>query len=564
MSNLQENLVLALRLSAERLRETGLPVELAERMDKLAGQVYEPCVVAVVGKVKVGKSTFVNALLGEDLAKVGTTETTATINYFTYGDPDPERPVRCHWRSGKVTDESRDFLDGLQGNDVETLRRADGIDHLEYFLPNPFLKEITLVDTPGTGAVVDEHQERIADFMQLNGQLRDRHDRETQELGETADAVIYLVGPVARVGDQAFLEEFSRTTGGKSSALNAIGVLSKIELQPEVLARRYELSAKIASQLKDSLNTVIPAAAGARRTLDSLLENDRAGLERLITALRRIPPDTLEMLLDSEEFFRDLDFDDSPIGPEERSELLGDTKWGVFTTIARVAADPELTPDEVVERLEEVSGFGPLKRILNRHFVERGHILRCYRIVRDAQEVLQDLRFIHLPARQKGLRREKDRLNRFLLLIGQADGDPATRAELEEFVRDHLDVNRGARDLENLHTELDTRLATLFHHLTEYNQDFEVLQKLEESDLDFSVVEVNELRALLGLYGSETEKRLPPGYMRVEYVGQQQLYWGRKVAQTPYGTTEYAVAEQAYTRYGLILDEILNGADEQM
>lgn len=80
--------------------------------------------------------------------------------------------------------------------------------------------------------------------------------------------------------------------------------------------------------------------------------------------------------------------------------------------------------------------------------------------------------------------------------------------------------------------------------LTKYNQDFEVLQKLEESNLDFSVVEINELRALLGLYGGETEKRLPPGYMRVEYVGQQQLYWGRKVAQIPYGTTEYAVASK--------------------
>ncbi len=48
--------------------------------------------------------------------------------------------------------------------------------------------------------------------------------------------------------------------------------------------------------------------------------------------------------------------------------------------------------------------------------------------------------------------------------------------------------------------------------LPKYNQDFEVLQKLEESNLDFSVVEINELRALLGLYGGETEKRLPPGY----------------------------------------------------
>src|ERR687889_294263 len=217
MTAVQTELTAILKRAAKRLRGAGLPAELAERLEVLAGQVHQPCVVAVVGRVKVGKSTFVNALLGEDLAKVGTTETTATINYFTFGTPDPERPVRCHWRSGRVTDESRAFLDGLQGNDLEILRRADGIDHLEYYLPNPLLKQITLVDTPGTGAVVEEHQDRTAEFMQLNNQL-----------------------------------------------------------QPEVLPRRYELSSKIATQLTDSLNTVIPVAAGARRALDGLLEDDRA------------------------------------------------------------------------------------------------------------------------------------------------------------------------------------------------------------------------------------------------------------------------------------------------
>ena len=182
MSDLQEKLAAILHRVARRLREAGLPAELVERMEGLAKQVYQPCVVAVVGRVKVGKSTFVNALLRQDLAKVGTTETTATINYFTYGNPDPNHPVRCYWRSGKVTDESRAFLEGLQGNDLETLQRADGIDHLEYFLPNPLLKQITLVDTPGTGAVVEEHQNRTAEFMRLNNQLRDRHDRDTRRL----------------------------------------------------------------------------------------------------------------------------------------------------------------------------------------------------------------------------------------------------------------------------------------------------------------------------------------------------------------------------------------------
>src|ERR687890_1995160 len=161
-------------------------------MEELSKQVYLPCVVAVVGRVKAGKSTFVNALLREDLAKVGTTETTATINYFSYGNPDPNLHVRCHWRGGRVTEERRAFLDGLQGNDLETLRQADGIDHLEYFLPNPLLKQITLVDTPGTGAVVEKHQDRTAEFMKLHDQLRERHNEDTQKLGREADAIIYL------------------------------------------------------------------------------------------------------------------------------------------------------------------------------------------------------------------------------------------------------------------------------------------------------------------------------------------------------------------------------------
>jgi len=557
LSDVRENLAEILRRAAERLRGAGLPGELAERMERLVKQAHEPCVVAVVGRVKVGKSTFVNALLGEDLAKVGTTETTATINYFAYGNPDPDRPVRCHWRGGKITDESRAFLDGLQGNDLETLRRADGVDHLEYFLPNPFLKQITLVDTPGTGTAVEEHQDRTAEFMRLNNQLRERHDQDTRRLGDTADAVVYLVGQVAKVADQAFLAEFTQTTGGRSSALNAIGILSKIELQPEVLARRYELSAKIASQLKDNLNNVIPVAAGVRRALDRLLEDDRVSLIRMTTTLRSIPPDTLEMLLDAEEFFCDFELPDSPVSPAERRELLGDMKWGVFTTVARVAADPELNLDGVVERLEEITGFGPLWEILNKHFVGRGHILRCYRIASDAQEVLNEVRYTHLPKLRKGTRQEKDRRDRFLRFIRGAGGDPGTVEELEDFVRSHLDVNRQANELETLHGELDAELGGLFLQLLEDNEDFEVLQKLEDSDDDFSQAELAELRPLLGLYGGEVEKRLPPGAVNVEYVGWRQMYWGRGRSEAAYGTVQHAVAERAYTRYGLILDEIL-------
>ncbi|WP_295455624.1 Hsp70 family protein [uncultured Thiodictyon sp.] len=166
---------------------------LADEQAALAGKVYAPCVVAVVGRVKAGKSTFINALLGarEDLATVGTTETTATINYFRYGRPaEPERPVRCYWRAGGYEDCPANLLRQLQGTDLEMLRRAEGIDHLEYRLELDYLCRVTLVDTPGTGAVVDEHQGRTAEYMRLYGQLRERHDRETQQIGESSDAII--------------------------------------------------------------------------------------------------------------------------------------------------------------------------------------------------------------------------------------------------------------------------------------------------------------------------------------------------------------------------------------
>jgi ATPase subunit of ABC transporter with duplicated ATPase domains len=80
--------------AADEMRRAGLPPSLSSELERLSGQVDQPCVVAVVGRMKAGKSTFINALLGEDLAKVGVTETTATINYFRYGNANPAKPGR--------------------------------------------------------------------------------------------------------------------------------------------------------------------------------------------------------------------------------------------------------------------------------------------------------------------------------------------------------------------------------------------------------------------------------------------------------------------------------------
>ena len=65
------------------------------RIESMSERIYQPCELAIVGRMNAGKSSFLNALLDDDLAVVGDTETTATINYFRYGTPvDNEHPVR--------------------------------------------------------------------------------------------------------------------------------------------------------------------------------------------------------------------------------------------------------------------------------------------------------------------------------------------------------------------------------------------------------------------------------------------------------------------------------------
>ena len=47
------------------------------------------------------------------------------------------------------------------------MRRAAGIRHLEYPLLNPYLERVTLVDTPGLSAAVDEHVRQTEEFLAL-------------------------------------------------------------------------------------------------------------------------------------------------------------------------------------------------------------------------------------------------------------------------------------------------------------------------------------------------------------------------------------------------------------
>ncbi len=89
--------------------------------------------LVVVGEFNAGKSAFINALMGERLLEEGVTPTTTKVNILRYGTE----------KGKKVLSEN-----------VESL-----------ILDAEYLKEISIVDTPGTNAIVREHEEITSLFV---------------------------------------------------------------------------------------------------------------------------------------------------------------------------------------------------------------------------------------------------------------------------------------------------------------------------------------------------------------------------------------------------------------
>lgn len=541
-----------LESAARKLADAGCQ-EVADALAGLAAQVGGKCVVAVVGQVNSGKSTFINALLEDDKAVTGNTETTATINYFTHGHPDPQRPVRCHWRSGHVTPEPVEMLAGLQGRDETTLRKAEGIDYLEFVMPNPMLAAVTLVDTPGTGTVVEEHQNQTADYLALAARLRARHDEETSRLRDAADAIIYLVGAIARSSDQEMLEQFTGSLG-PSPGLNAVGVLAKVDLEPVLLAQRHDLAGKIQRQLRANLSSVLPVSAALARATARLIATE-GRLEAILECARVIPPDQLALLLQNEALFRDYDLPECPV-PAARRRALHDScqcPWGTFTLLMRTAAENPQTL-ELTAALEEVCGMRAVRETLQEQFFARSVTLRCHRIIRDAQALLRQHWYqVILPGRRQTTEHNQQ-LSRYVAFLEEVAADAPIGRELRDYLQARIQPGMTGR-LTPAWKDAEAQLARLGTRLGDHDEDFRALIRLSANDRLFPAAELEELRGVLGMYGTHPRQRLN-GTIGIDHVARRQMYWAGVRDRLPHASPEWAVADRAFVRYGILLDEL--------
>src|SRR5438552_2952980 len=103
------------------------------RFEEARQQLDGLFLLVIAGEFNSGKSSFINALLGERVLPEGVTPTTDRINLLRYGAAPGEHLAEA-------------FL-------------------TERTYPAELLRELNIVDTPGTNAIVRRHEELTRDYV---------------------------------------------------------------------------------------------------------------------------------------------------------------------------------------------------------------------------------------------------------------------------------------------------------------------------------------------------------------------------------------------------------------
>ena len=327
-------------------------------VDRLSG----PLQVAIAGRVKAGKSTLLNALVGERLAPTDAGECTKIVSRYRRGQG---YEVVARMRDGRSealnfarSNGSLDIkLGALNEHDVETIEVA---------WPSSALESITLIDTPGLASINDENSRRTRDFLEADP------DRPSD-----ADAVIYLMRHAHRA-DLAFLDAFMDRSVTGASPVNAVAVLSRADEIGAGRADAMESSTRIAQryevdpQLSSLCAAVVPLAGLLAETGLTLREEEAAALRMLAAT----DPEILQIMLLSADQFCELS--SSELTVESRRELLA--RFGMFGirfAVEEVRSGRATTATTLGPSLVQHSGLAGLRDVISRHFAPRARVLQA-------------------------------------------------------------------------------------------------------------------------------------------------------------------------------------------
>ncbi len=181
--------------------------------------------LVVLGKFNSGKSSFINKLMGKNIAVIDDAEMTYSLNYITHGE---EYQGRIIYHSGNSDIMKIDELNCKIFAGRYNKQYAESLKYIEYYYPYKELENINLWDTPGVGATNEENKLKTAEII------------------KEADVVLWVMDGTA-IGDTIDKEYINHLI---NSNIPIICIINKIDLLQE-----YEDFQK---QILDELNIIYP------------------------------------------------------------------------------------------------------------------------------------------------------------------------------------------------------------------------------------------------------------------------------------------------------------------
>lgn len=335
--------------------------QLCERLDPRVGprtaaglrevalRLAAPLQVAVAGRVSSGKSTLVNALIGRRVAPTDVGECTRVVTRFCYGTPDRIEVVFRAGQRRALPFDAAGIIPSTLGVDLAEVA------HLEAYLTNAVLRDLTVVDTPGLGSPDSASDASAAAVTE-------------------AEAVLYVLTQAVRADDAQVLSAF--TAARRLGPGNVIAVLNKADtVSPEsvpgsegdVGKAAALLAARQAEVLGNRVADVLPVTGLLAETAETGVFTT-ADAEAL-AALARTDPATRAALLLSADLFTTLP---CPVPAGTRTRLLERLDlYGVGRALAALDADPGLRAGALRLLLREASGLDQLQRRLSAVFRAR-------------------------------------------------------------------------------------------------------------------------------------------------------------------------------------------------
>ena len=243
-----------------------------DELDRIARRLNQPIRIALAGTLKAGKSTLVNALVGENIAPTDATEATRIVTWFRHG-PTPKVTANHYGGAHTFVPITRDGGGGGLTFDFGSLN-PDAVADLDVEWPAAELIDATIIDTPGTSSLSRDISERTLRLLVPDDGV------------PRVDAVVFLLRTL-NAADIALLRQIGDLVGGSAGALGVIGVASRADEigagRIDAMLSAKDVAARFTTEMDQTGNcqAVVPVAGLLALTARTLRQSEFVALEQL-------------------------------------------------------------------------------------------------------------------------------------------------------------------------------------------------------------------------------------------------------------------------------------------